>query len=236
MRNFRLYLIVACLTAWPLVAHAADLEKIERVIAKEPKYQGKPDYCLLVFGPEAEFRVWLVLDGNVLYVDRNGNGDLTESNKRVAPSHKGQGNWLAFSPGAIGTPEGKMKYQLRKVLKSEDGCELYVRGEGRESTLAGNDGPGPLRFAKAAKDAPIIHFLGPLTLQRFDPQEGSVSSDCKLGPLVRGQDCKLGFSLGTPGLGAGTFAKYYFTGEGAASAEIQFTNGKKITVSLPFDG
>jgi len=41
-----------------------DLNKIERTIAKEPVYQTKsPRYCLLVFGPEAKTRVWLVLDG-----------------------------------------------------------------------------------------------------------------------------------------------------------------------------
>ena len=63
---------------------AADLNKIERGIAHEPKYHGQPKYCLLVFGPEAKDRVWLVQDGDVLYVDRNGNGDLTEPAKKIA--------------------------------------------------------------------------------------------------------------------------------------------------------
>jgi hypothetical protein len=64
---------------------AADLAKIERTILKEPAYQTKaPRYCLLVFGPDAGTRVWLVLDGDTLYVDRNGNGDLTDKNEKVA--------------------------------------------------------------------------------------------------------------------------------------------------------
>src|SRR5262245_16175679 len=72
-------------------ASAAYLSKIERVIAKEPAYQTKnPKYCLLVFGEEAKQRVWLVLDGNALYVDRNGNGDLTEPGKRVPASATGK--------------------------------------------------------------------------------------------------------------------------------------------------
>ena len=63
---------------------AADLNKIDRTIAKEPVYQSKaPRYCLLVFGPEAKTRIWLVLDGDLVYVDRNGNGDLTDSGERV---------------------------------------------------------------------------------------------------------------------------------------------------------
>ena len=56
-----------------------DLTKVDRTIAKEPAYKTKPRYCLLVFGPEPKIRVWLVLDGDVLYVDRNGNGDLTHA-------------------------------------------------------------------------------------------------------------------------------------------------------------
>jgi hypothetical protein len=62
---------------------AADLAKIDRTIAKEPVYQSKPRYCLIVFGLEAKTRVWLVLDGDALFVDRNGNGDLTEKSKRI---------------------------------------------------------------------------------------------------------------------------------------------------------
>src|SRR5215470_17357354 len=66
-----------------VTACGADLTKIDRTIAKEPAYKGKPKYCLLVFGPDAKTRVWLVLDGDVLYVDRNGNGDLTDKGETV---------------------------------------------------------------------------------------------------------------------------------------------------------
>src|SRR5439155_8913144 len=74
---------VVSLLAGPLFA--VDLAKIDRTILKEPAYKSKSvKYCLLVFGPEAKTRVWLVLDGDTLYVDRNGNGDLTEEGERVA--------------------------------------------------------------------------------------------------------------------------------------------------------
>jgi hypothetical protein len=66
-------------------ASAADLTKIERSLLKEPAYQTKnPKYGLLVFGADAKIRLWLVLDGDVMYLDRNGTGDLTEPNKRIA--------------------------------------------------------------------------------------------------------------------------------------------------------
>ena len=65
-------------------AAAADLHHINRTIAREPAYKSKAvKYALLVFGPDAGTRVWLVLDGDTLYVDRNGNGDLTEPGKKV---------------------------------------------------------------------------------------------------------------------------------------------------------
>ena len=65
------------------MAVAADLTKVDRRIVREPAYQSTPKYCLLVFGPEARTRVWLVQDGATLYVDRNGNGDLTEAGEKV---------------------------------------------------------------------------------------------------------------------------------------------------------
>ena len=68
----------AMLLCWPHL-WAADLTKIERVIAKEPSYaKGHP-----VFGMEAQTRVWLILDGEILYVDRNADLDLTASNERI---------------------------------------------------------------------------------------------------------------------------------------------------------
>jgi hypothetical protein len=57
----------------PAAAHGIDLATIERKIDKLPQLtSAQPIYCLLVFGPEAMTRVWLVRDGDVLYVDRNG--------------------------------------------------------------------------------------------------------------------------------------------------------------------
>jgi hypothetical protein len=84
--------VPSAILVWAGAAGAADLSRVDRTLKKEPAYQSKPKYCLLVFGKEARHRVWLVLDGNTLYVDRNGNGDLTEEGKRfTAP---------AFRPGA----------------------------------------------------------------------------------------------------------------------------------------
>jgi hypothetical protein len=81
-----------CLLQLSLVnslAASSDPPTIDRTIRKEPAYRTKaPKYGLLVFGPEAKDPVWLVQDGDTLYVDRNGNGDLTEPGKKVTAEKK----------------------------------------------------------------------------------------------------------------------------------------------------
>ena len=71
MRFLRLLFALVLFSA---PATAADLSKIDRTIKKEPTYKTKPKYCLLVFGPEAKTRAWLVLDGDVLFIDRWADG------------------------------------------------------------------------------------------------------------------------------------------------------------------
>ena len=67
-------------------AQAADLIQIARRIDKEPAYKTKDvKYALVVFGERASTRVWLALDGDTLYADVNGNGDLTDAGERFAP-------------------------------------------------------------------------------------------------------------------------------------------------------
>ena len=68
---------------------AFDLATIERKAPKLPELvSDAPLYCLVVFGPEAKTRVWLVRDGGALYVDRNANGDLTDDGERIEADKK----------------------------------------------------------------------------------------------------------------------------------------------------
>ncbi len=66
---------------------------------KEPQYQNEPRYALFVFGAKRQPRIWLVLDGTTLYVDRNGNGDLTEPDERLEP--KNRPTALLVPPGVL---------------------------------------------------------------------------------------------------------------------------------------
>ena len=81
---------LAALAWWPTPPPTVDLAKIDRTIRHEPAYRSKaPRYCLLVFGPEARTRVWLVLDGDTVYLDRNGNGQWQEDNRQYEKHYYG---------------------------------------------------------------------------------------------------------------------------------------------------
>jgi hypothetical protein len=175
MTSFGGWMIAALgLLACSGVAAAADLSKIDRTIGKEPAYQNKPGYCLLVFGPEASTRVWLVKDGDVLYLDRNGNGDLTEADKRLTPNTRD-------SAGTITDSAGKKKYKIQGCnltkIGGKDGKEpkeycyivIDIDEAFRQYTVAG--------FADRPQDAPVVHFDGPLTFGVADPDTTLDRSD-----------------------------------------------------------
>src|SRR5581483_1394367 len=92
---------------------AVDLTTIERKLVREPAYRSKPRYCLLALGPEAKTRVWLVQDGDTLYVDRNGNGDLTEANEKVTAEKSEDAEEGVYTFKAGDLPDGK---RLHKEL------------------------------------------------------------------------------------------------------------------------
>ena len=106
---------------------AADLTKIERLIVREPAYESdSPRYCLLVLGPEAATRVWLVWDGESLYVDRDADGDLTKAGEKVAAEKdESGGRYINFKAGDIAEGE-----RLHKGLSlSVGGLETQAKSD-----------------------------------------------------------------------------------------------------------
>ena len=212
MKTFRLCPALACLALCWLPASALDSEKFERTIGKEPAYRTKtPKYCLLAFGPQAQTRVWLVLDGAVLYVDRNGNGDLTEAGE-VMTAKEGQFDGVSIIAKDGVAPDTRVEVQLAGELTF-----VYCHAKGRPWQRAVVDRAGNLHFAASRQAAPIIHFNGPLTLApRFEQ------------PFDRAAATDLEVMVGTPGQGAGTFARL---GNGEVDkdlhpvAEIAFPSG-----------
>jgi hypothetical protein len=206
------FLLAAVLLAGVSRTDAADLSKIDRTISREPAYQSRsPRYCLLVFGPEAKTRVWLVQDGEALYVDRNDNGDLTEVGERVAAKKIGQTQ--QFEVGDI--REGPSTHTGLVVMQPSPSSGMVVTvkveprpkpgakplGADRIMYIAGADADHQLRFAERSQDAPILHFNGPWTMAI---QRKPV--------LTAGHTTELLTGVGTPGLGPGTFAAIAYEG------------------------
>jgi hypothetical protein len=112
-------LLLLALPASPVAA--ADLTLIPRTLRKEPAYQATPRYCLLVFGLEAKTRIWLVLDGDVLYADLNGNGDITEPGEQLKlPAYAAQQGFLysAYRDMEIGSiRDGDSKHEKLQLMQ-----------------------------------------------------------------------------------------------------------------------
>jgi hypothetical protein len=218
-------LLVALLLLAP-VASAADLAKIERKIAKEPAYQTKtPKYCLLVFGLDAKTRAWLVQDGDTLYVDRRGNGDLTEDTNRVkikeqSDSHRQFDAGDITLDGLTHTVLSVTQMKVSEDLVGNDQEWERIKKSGPEPWMwwlritaeradddnrdlpkkmdyvINGDGAGMLLFADKAQDAPIIHLNGPFTLALQDRKQR----------LIPGDKTMLQIGVGPQGVGPGSFA------------------------------
>src|SRR4051812_6132265 len=107
MRTVLLALVSLFLAGAPVLA--VDYSRIDRKIAREPAYRSKsPRYALLLFGPKAALRVWLVLDGEELYLDRNGDGDLTGKGEHL-------GKLSQCKDITIADPDGKTKYVITGI-------------------------------------------------------------------------------------------------------------------------
>jgi hypothetical protein len=154
------------MSALAVETSGGDLPTITRKLAKEPKYIHAPKYFLLVFGPEAKTGVWCVLDGKkTLYVDRNGNGDLTEEDERFVLNEEEK----QFLVGDITERDGKTRHRNLRVRPPADpvqkGSDGYVLIEveinGRYimfTTIEMN------QAMARPQDAPVRHLGGPLSV------------------------------------------------------------------------
>ncbi len=239
----RALLTFACLMVWcPASTPAADLTKIDRTIAKEPAYQSKAQkYGLLVFGPKAEKRVWLVLDGDTLYVDTNGNGDLTEAGKKVKVQTPNQDPATYEDIDIL--DDGKTKQKLKFALygwfdyqkgKEEAAQPSVTVSWGGRWYGAWGDGESPLVFSNRPQDAPILHVGGPLAMG-FESRFSYTFTKKAKGTF------ELAVGVGTKGLGKGAFTHLTYWNDGIPkdakpTAELEFPNkaasGRPIKVKL----
>jgi hypothetical protein len=145
-------LLFCLLLLSPTRALAADLSKIDRTIKTEPTFKGKPKYGLLVFGPEAKIRLWVILDGTDLYVDKNGDGSLTPEERfpqdgRELREFDVAGGYKVKSIGVHRSEKDKRVFLMASV---------EVAGKFRQYC--------DLSLVEHRQDAPVAHFDGPLKL------------------------------------------------------------------------
>jgi hypothetical protein len=197
-------------------APAADLTKVKRAIRKEPVYKTKnPRYCLLVFGPKADYRVWLVLDGDTLYVDRNGNGDLTEPGESTAPEKRNT-DPCDFKPITILGPDGNTEEKLEFGLfgwfdyaagkdTSRVSPSVSVTWRGRSFGSWGDE-TGACVWGRTPRDAPVLHIGGPLQMGFESRAEYALER--------KGDgEFELSVGVGTKGLGKGAFVHLSYSGD-----------------------
>jgi hypothetical protein len=170
-RRVPTYLIPVLLTLFgALLASAApppDLGKVDRHIAKEPKYVAQPLYGLYVFGPQARTKVWTVFDKSkpdnpnydVLYFDRNANGDLTEPSKRIVGTF--QNGRIRFAVGSFKDPAtGATHTDVTISRRPEPDGSVYLTmmERGRQRVMGGYaEDPGPYtQFASHPEGAPVL--------------------------------------------------------------------------------
>ncbi len=198
-----------------LPAFALDLTKIDRTIRKEPAYRTKPRYGLLVLGPKAETRIWLVIDDKTLYVDRNGNGDLTEAGEQISAEKMSSADYLEFRAGGFVEADGKTRHSnliFYQYFARQFGhlVNSVIAMEVQGAASQGNHGEEGCSFADTPRDAPVIHINGPLTLKAHsvcvDYPGGSRLKEVPFQLDAGERVSNLHVRVGTPGLGKGTFA------------------------------
>jgi hypothetical protein len=199
---------VALLALLPLAATAAEMPDLARLLdrgpRKEPAYVSKrPLYGLAAFGPRADKPVWMVLDQSrpaagaydVLYIDRDANGDLTGPGERLA-ARDGE-----FRLGDFTDPATGAKHTEFAVRVSGDRPDVMLRLRWRGGFRFGGGYPeepdgGYMRFTSRPADAPVLWVWGddPFRFQRW--YGGKL-------PIGGSDDFKV--FLGQPGRGPHTF-------------------------------
>jgi hypothetical protein len=217
----------------------AEQPKIDRRIGKEPVYQTKtPLYGLLIFGPQGKDRVWLVLDGDTLYVDRNGNSDLTEPGEKIATAKRPGGDpeedgysfdvgeltvggrthkafKVSFAPlKAFGGDLGKRSDVLAALKKDPKALAVSIGVDVEVPGMKGGGLGGRVGYLAGQVDlkGPLLFSDTPATAPVV--HLGGllqVTFYSELPSLRVGRGSEFILVVGTPGIGPGTFAMVAYT-------------------------
>jgi hypothetical protein len=222
-----------------------DYAKVNRSIAREPKYVAEPRYALFVLDPMGAFRVWAVLDKSkadlpyydVLYFDKNGNGDLTEPGKRFVGRYDAKLPELSIRVGALSVPGTKLTHTDIRFLTVErhgyKGFWFSMKWAGQVPVEGGHGkDTDQTTYATSAAKAPILRPtpLGSLSFKCWE-------SDLLL-PIRKPKDIQV--SLGNPGSERDTFCAisedYLIPGKDVIVATVLARDraGKEVRMQTEF--
>jgi hypothetical protein len=221
-------LIVLCVLAGlaPTAISGPESAAVDRTIGREPTYESSRQFhALLVLGQAREVRVWLVVDGDHLHVDRNGDGDLVDEGEKITGP----------SVGADVLTPRRLTWRVPTLLGAERYSDLEVvfglldkswtpapvasnRRRMRAFMQAAAEMPHPqlshvgvtidgritqrslnTTFGTSPLNAPVFHMDGPLTV-------GVVEAMVPHELWLEREEQVLKFALGTPGEGCGSFS------------------------------
>jgi hypothetical protein len=191
-----------------------------------------------VFGPEAGARVWLALDGDTLYVDRDGDGDLTGPGEEVKlPPMRPVGDSPVLEAGREANlgdvKEGRLTHKgltfeqlrVRKILEprteeEREAVRLLGGVADREvvglrlSVDLGGEAARRVTQGALADHRGVLRFAGKAKDAPVVHFNGPWSMGLRPAQrLVRGgKPADLRACVGTPGLGSGTFATAVYEG------------------------
>ncbi|MFO0865395.1 MAG: hypothetical protein U0744_12220 [Gemmataceae bacterium] len=159
----RLLLALLC---FALPAIAGDLTKVNRTVAKMPKLTSKePKYFIVVVGQDpAKGKTMLgIIDDDKLYLDINGNRDLTDADETITSN----GFWNAKFKLPGKDFEHVLKVRISAIaLTLPDGLEQTVFFRGNRfkwgKDVASRSGGAPRRAADPpSRLESIEHFVTP---------------------------------------------------------------------------
>lgn len=184
-----------------------DYSKVDRKIARQPKFVAEPRYAMLLLG-DGKARIWMALDKtagdaahyNVLHFDRDADGNLGEEGERiVATDAREQG--LQWKVGKVEPADAKISLddvQLAYYTNEKPPfLTISFRMNGKVKVY-GAYGPDRkyLQFADSPEKAPILHAdpWGALNFFHAHPSE-----------LAIGESETFMLYVGTRGSGPSTF-------------------------------
>jgi len=198
----------------PPAAATVDYSKIERKIVKEPAYVGKPMYALFLLDETGDFRAWAVLDKStpelslpdLLYVDLNANGDLTEKGERFVSTRDARS--LEERGATITVPSIRVRgldlrheeFSIGAYMKGADLSVYFkIKWAGREPLCGGYglSGTSTVRWGSTLAEAPIFHPnpSGPLSFALWGE------------PILQlGQENNVNLFAGNRGSGSGSYS------------------------------